>query len=770
MATRPSATYRPSGVVVAPALAEAVRRAHFGRVSRIAMRSTGATRAVFCVLVGNAVATLDGTGIEEVEDLSVIRPRLAALLRVGAHGGEPLVLLDADAESGMAPFVSDADGPIGSAVLAPFTAQDGLMRGCVAVFHDIGHAFTSDDVIALTDIAYATATAVALVDEIGIRESVEQSLVNSERRLRDLLDSTTDLVQAVSAEGRLRYANRAWRDALGYREEELARLTVADLVAADQRESFEIALDFARTAGEVRGVSTILRHATGRRVVVTGNLRRRDEDGGDVSIEAVFRDVTAQTTIQSERERLIATLEATTDIVAIMDVNGLVSYVNEAGRALLGRHGRAEVVEVPLSLLHPDWAYTRIVNEAIPSAVDNGSWSGETAVRDDQGKEYPVSQVIVAHQSARGGVWFLSTIMHDISERKRVEEEMRESEQRFRRLSDASRDGIVIVVDRIIRDANRVVSRMFGIAEEELNGLPVTQLVKPELRQDLAGYLTGGLDGTIETTGFRRSGATFDLEISMRPLTLHGRVARVLVLRDISGPKEVDRMKSEFVSTVSHELRTPLTSIRGALGLVTAGATGALPPKAKELLSIALGNSERLTRLVNDLLDLNKIEAGRLELTLSPLSTREMVDGALRDLAPIAAAHQVRLVAEAESAPMMVGDRDRILQVLTNLVSNAIKYAPPDSAVRVRARRSGGAVRVEVEDTGSGIAADQLGRLFQRFQQVGDARERKQGTGLGLAISRSIVEMHDGRIGVESQPGVRTVFWFEIPASGAEGA
>ncbi len=768
MASRPSATFRPSGVVVAPALAEALRGAHFGRVSRIATRATGATRGVFCVLVGNAVATLDGTGIEEVDDLSAIRPRLAALLRVGAHGEAPLVLADADALDAVAPFVSDPDGPIGSALFAPFSAQEGLVRGCVAVFHDAGRVFTASDIEALVDIAHATATAVALVDEIGIRESVELELVNSERRLRDLLDSTTDLVQAVGTDGRLRYANRAWRDALGYREEDITGLTVADVLATDQRESFEIALDFANTAGEVRGVGTILRHATGRRVVVTGNLRRRDEEGGGTSIEAVFRDVTAQTTIQSERERLIATLEATTDVVAIMDVNGLVSYVNEAGRALLGRHGRADVVEVPLSLLHPDWAYARIVNEAIPAAVSSGSWSGETAVRDEQGAEYPVSQVIVAHQSVRGGVWFLSTIMHDISERKRVEEEMRESEQRFRRLSDASRDGIVIVVDRQIRDANRAVSRMFGIGEDELIGLPVTQLVAPEVRQDLAGYLSGGLDGTIETIGFRRSAATFDLEIAMRPLSLHGRVARVLVLRDISGPKEVDRMKSEFVSTVSHELRTPLTSIRGALGLVRGGAAGVLPPKAAELLGIALGNTERLTRLVNDLLDLNKIEAGRLELTLAPLSARDTVDVALRDLAPLAATQQVRLLAEAESAPVMVGDRDRILQVLTNLVSNAIKYSPSGGVVKVRARRSGGAVRVEVEDSGPGIPADELGRLFQRFQQVGDAATRKPGTGLGLAISRSIVELHNGRIGVESQPGVRTIFWFELPASGAE--
>jgi PAS domain S-box-containing protein len=771
MASRPSATLRHSGAVAAPAIAEAVRRARFGFVSRVAARATGARRALTCVLAGEAVVVMDATGLPEADDLGRAHPRLAALLRAGARAEGAIVLTDADAHAAVAPLPADAaTGPLGAAVLAPIRSESGLARGCIAVFHDRGHAFPPEALEALGDLAHASSAVLSVLADLDERQELERSFVSSERRLRDLLDSTTDLVQLIGIDGRLRYANRAWRDALGYKEEDVPRITVNELVAADQRDAFLEALEFAQVAGEARRVDTILRHATGRRVVVTGNLRRREEPGGEATIEAVFRDVTTQTTIQSERERLIATLEATTDVVAIMDVNGLVSYVNEAGRALLGRHGRAEVVEVPLSLLHPDWAYTRIVNEGIPAAIASGAWSGETAVRDEHGTEIPVSQVIVAHESARGGVWFLSTIMHDISERKRAEEEMRDSEQRFRRLSDASRDGIVVVVDRVIRDANRAVSRLFLIEEHELVGMPVTNLVLPEHRPSLAGYLSGGLDGTMETTGLKRTGQTFDLEIAMRPLSLHGRVARVLVLRDISGPKEVDRLKSEFVSTVSHELRTPLTSIRGALGLIKGGATGPLPPKADELLGIALGNTDRLTRLVNDLLDLNKIEAGRLELTLAPTSTRDLVAGTLRDLGPLAAAQQVTLVADTEGAPPMVGDRDRLVQVLANLVSNAVKYSSAGAEVRVRARRAGGSVRVEVEDHGPGISADELGRLFQRFQQVGDAAHRKPGTGLGLAISRSIVEMHQGRIGVESTPGVRTTFWFEIPASGAEGA
>ena len=752
-------------------LLDTQREPSYQRLARLAARVCHAPTALIAIVDSDRVALKGVAGLGAAARTESAHPLLERLCRLVAELGTTLAIDDAHDHpvgDGLAP----GGRPVGGFLGVPLASARGSVFGCLAVVDGQPRDWSDDDVSTLTELAAVVMTEVDLVAELTDRQEMESTLLESERRFRDMLDNATDLVQTVSADGRVRYANRAWREALGYDAGDDLDLTLDDVVATDQRAAFDAAVDFALTAGEAYGVETVLRHTSGRRVVIAGRMHRRNEMGGPPSVQGVFRDVTVQQTIRSERERLIATLEATTDIVAIMDVNGLVSWLNTAGRRLCGRAGLSDVVELPLAALHPAWAYDRIMDQAIPQAAVAGAWSGETAVRDATGAEIPVSQVVIAHQSSRGGVWFLSTIMRDISDRKRVEDALRDSESRFRRLSDASRDGIVVVDDRVIRETNRAVSRMFGIPEHEALGLPFTALVVPEQRSALLGYVTGGLDGTFETSGLRRSGATFDLEVSIRPLTLTGRVARVLVLRDITGPKEVDRLKSEFVSTVSHELRTPLTSIRGSIGLVHGGATGEIPAAAADLLRIALGNTERLTRLVNDVLDLEKIEAGKLELHLAPLATRELIDKAVDGLRPMIVAARIRCETTITTDAQIIGDADRITQVLANLLSNASKFSSPGDVVSVRAGTGrGGTVRIEVEDHGPGIGVGDLGRLFERFQQIGSVDTRRPGgTGLGLAISRSIVEQHRGRIGVESDPGVRTVFWFEIPSVAQAGA
>ncbi|MBI2796925.1 MAG: PAS domain S-box protein [Gemmatimonadetes bacterium] len=625
--------------------AEAVRRAHFGLVSHVAARATQAPVAAFALMAGDRVSVMDALGLPEDKDLAFVRPRYAALVRAVADRGELLACERGDDHPAVAGLPADPAGPIGGFLGVPFSAAESGIRGCVVVADAVPRRWTDADRDVLRHIAHATTIAIAHVEEIELRQEIELSLRDSEERLRTLLDATTDLVLSLDARGRVLYANRAWRDTLGHVGVDVSRLGVVDIVAPDRAAAFAAVVDAARGTGEPMDVETVFRHAGGRRVVVSGRLQRHEASAGAPTVQGVFRDVTAQRQTLAERERLAATLEATTDIVAVMDVNGLVSWLNDAGRRLVGRAGQGEVVEVPLSLLHPPAAFRHAMEVSLPEAIEGGVWSGESVVRDADGNEIPVSQVIIAHQSHRGGVWFLSSIM-----------------------------------------------------------------------------------------------------------------------RDISAQKELDRMKSEFVATVSHELRTPLTSIRGALGLVHGGATGPLPPKAAELLAIALGNTDRLTRLVNDLLDLNKIEAGAFELRLESLVPRELIEGAVTGIEPLLIASSLSIDVRPSAGALIRADRDRMLQVLTNLLSNAVKYSPPGGALVVRAVDVKSGVRIEVEDHGPGIKPSHIGRLFQRFQQVGPEASRKPGTGLGLAIARSIVELHGGRIGVESSPGVRTVFWVELPA------
>ncbi|MDH5233646.1 MAG: ATP-binding protein [Gemmatimonadota bacterium] len=236
---------------------------------------------------------------------------------------------------------------------------------------------------------------------------------------------------------------------------------------------------------------------------------------------------------------------------------------------------------------------------------------------------------------------------------------------------------------------------------------------------------------------------------------------------DIEKLTELERLKRDFVSTVSHELRTPLTSIRGALGLILGGKVGDVPPRGLDLLQIAKLNTDRLIRLINDILDVEKMDSGQIEVRRDRLHLRPLVQTTLAGIEAFAREHgtEVRLVSPPEADVEIVGDADRIVQVFTNLVSNAVKYSPDSGVVDVSITVDGDRVSVRVRDHGPGIAPEFAGRIFGRFQQSADpAMHRSGGTGLGLSIAKAIVELHGGRIGFESAEGGGTVFWVTLPA------
>jgi signal transduction histidine kinase len=240
----------------------------------------------------------------------------------------------------------------------------------------------------------------------------------------------------------------------------------------------------------------------------------------------------------------------------------------------------------------------------------------------------------------------------------------------------------------------------------------------------------------------------------------------VAVIRDITDSREAERMKSEFVATVSHELRTPLTSIRGSLRLLAAGVMGQLSSEAMELVDIASRNGERLAALINDLLDMEKIAAGRLEFAMAHRALAPLLQQSLELNAGYAQAHGVRFELTHAPADGWVNvDESRFLQVMTNLLSNAAKFSPSDGSVQVSAHARGTMLRIEVRDHGPGIDEAFVPRVFARFSQADatDARA-KGGTGLGLAISKALVEQMGGRIGFDSVTGEGTTFYVELPS------
>ncbi|MCI0570650.1 MAG: HAMP domain-containing histidine kinase [Myxococcaceae bacterium] len=239
------------------------------------------------------------------------------------------------------------------------------------------------------------------------------------------------------------------------------------------------------------------------------------------------------------------------------------------------------------------------------------------------------------------------------------------------------------------------------------------------------------------------------------------RVARV------SERPAVERLGSDLVSMVSHELRSPLTAIHGSLRLIEGGVSGPISEEGLKLVRVASSSTERLVRLLNDVLDLQKMEDGHL-LTLTPreVSTVELLRRSVDGIEGMAREVGVQVQLETDGLPPVHVDDDRMVQVFTNLLSNAVKYSPAGGTVRVHALPAAeGRLRLAVSDEGPGIAEGELPRLFRRFQQL-DATDgrRKPGTGLGLAISKAIVEQHGGAIGVDSAPGRGSTFWVELPA------
>lgn len=289
------------------------------------------------------------------------------------------------------------------------------------------------------------------------------------------------------------------------------------------------------------------------------------------------------------------------------------------------------------------------------------------------------------------------------------------------------------------------------------------------LMRALGGEFVRGDDVVVQSA----SGRTIPMIVSAAPMKRGDTVVgAVVAFQDVTTLKEVDRLKDEFVSIVSHELRTPLTSIRGSLQLVLDDRASVTDPDHLQLLQVALSNCERLIRIINDILDISKIEAGKNALYPRAVHLKDLVAIALDNVRAVANAAGIDVdVAVADTLPLVNADPDRMVQVLVNLFSNAIKFAPRSSRVVVSAAHLGAFVEVAVRDQGPGISHEHVRRLFQKFEQVDSSAARKKGgTGLGLAIVKGLVEQHGGTIRVESEPGQGACFTFTIPVALAGAA
>jgi len=331
----------------------------------------------------------------------------------------------------------------------------------------------------------------------------------------------------------------------------------------------------------------------------------------------------------------------------------------------------------------------------------------------------------------------------------------------------------------LVTQINPGAELLFGYAAAEMVGRHVKEcLVLPELRPDFDRQWAHLVESRAPLSALkirspRRDGLQVVCEWTVTPLVnSDGTILSVIAQgQDVTRQLEAERMKKEFTSTLSHELRTPLTSIIGSLQLINSGVLGDLEKDVAELTAVAERNGTRLLDLINDLLDIEKIESGKLTLIPEAFDLGELVRESLVLNKAFAERFKVRfqMAADARAGTRVHADRKRLLQVMTNLLSNAAKFSPEGGAVDVTLDASGHAIRVGVHDRGPGIPEAFRSRIFGRFAQADStAARQKSGTGLGLAISKRLVEMMQGRIGFEPREGGGTTFWFELPVHVAQ--
>ncbi len=712
------------------------------------------------------------------------QPKYTVRFRDIFKGGPP-VIFSAQLHHHLIPSRRpDGKWRIQHTVVTPFPALDGAGVYALLSIQDV------------TDLTEDVQKYKALQEKAWEKEVLQKQNASLQKQAQ-LLDLAYDTIMVRDMSGTITFWNRGASEMYGWTKEEALGKNVRTLLQTKFPKSQE---DSEAELLRCEHWEGVLAHRDRNSQTLTVESRwalQRNLDGEPIAVLQIDRDITHRVQAEQERDKLIDILEATPDFVYSASVDGKFFYLNKAARKILGFGESEDVSNCYIPSAHPQWAYEIISSRGIPAAMRDGSWQGETALLSSDGREIPLSQLIVAHKGRDGSVKMLSTIARDITKQKQIEVAVREAEQRWRNLLEKVRL-LVVGIDwqGQIEYANPFFLEVVGYAKEEVIGSDWLQtFVPPEHRDpkeenNFLEFLRNAFFTPNHKKLLTKAGQTRNVAWkNTQQQNLQGDVIGIMSIgEDITEREALERMKDEFISVASHELRTPLTSIQGALDLLLSGVADPQPEKKRRLLEIAAGSTKRLIRLVNDILDLERLESGKIKLSKQLVSAADLMQQTAELMEVMAKSAGIALY--VSSHPLeLEADSDRIIQVLTNLLSNAIKFSPAGSTVWLtvemgneeRGMQSGEksnqgtapeSVRptllFQVKDQGRGIPADKLETIFERFGQVDASDSRKKGgTGLGLAICRSIVEQHGGRMWVESVLGEGSTFYFTLPVGAA---
>ncbi len=609
---------------------------------------------------------------------------------------------------------------------------DGLrMTGTLSVQ---GHTLTQSDRDLLNVLSKEVSAALE-------RSRLLSDVRQSEANLQDFLDNASDLIQSVSPDGHFFYVNQTWKNTLGYDDTDLAQLTLFELIHPESKAHCAATFERVLRGEEVGSVEAVFLAKDGRRVRVRGNVNCRFEGGEPVATRSIFRDVTEAAEAEASLRHYQRQLEEKNsrlerqgrDLVQLAEFRRvLVAFVNDTLRGgALGETFYQQLLECAV--------------RAIP-----GAQAGSLLLRHEETGDYT----------------FVAAVNFDLAKLRKI---------RFSADELSFRKGEGDSVPRLVKDYG--FSAKFGETRQSLlaeagrvGEIAVSLSVPVLVSGGAAAFLNLDNFGDAEAFGEEAVALTeaFASQVGVLMTRLNLEAELQARGRDIEHANvelaRANRLKSEFLANMSHELRTPLTAIIGFSELLKEELFGPLNEKQTDYVRDILEAGHHLLALINDILDLSKIEAGQMELAPAEVDVAELLEGVLSVIRERAQRAELTLHAALPPELPLSADPRKLKQVLYNLLSNAVKFTPLGGEVHLLVEERPDAVHFFVTDTGIGIGEADMGGLFQEFSQVDSSLSRRHdGTGLGLALSKRLVELHGGAIWVESEVGKGSTFGFSIP-------